>query len=165
MENPELYAVFPYSLYGVGKPGIDMGIRTFERRVNKEGDCWKQDAIQAACLGLAEEARNHTVKKFTLSIEECRFPAFWGPNNDWIPDQDQGGVGAMSLQSMILQAEGKSIYLFPSWPNDWDVEFKLHAPHMESGESEFDADSLAFYIRELSLSSSSFWLIISSVYV
>lgn len=32
-----------------------------------------------------------------------RFPAFWGPNSDWIPDQDHGSVAAIALQRMLLQ--------------------------------------------------------------
>jgi hypothetical protein len=30
---------------------------------------------------------------------------------------------------MLLQADGRKIYLLPAWPNDWDCEFKLHAPY------------------------------------
>jgi hypothetical protein len=32
------------------------------------------------------------------------------------------------LQSMLLQTDGRQIFLLPAWPKDWDVEFKLHAP-------------------------------------
>ena len=34
----------------------------------------------------------------------------------------------MALQVMLMQCEGKKILLFPAWPKEWDVEFKLHAP-------------------------------------
>ena len=30
---------------------------------------------------------------------------------------------------MLMQTDGKKIYLLPSWPKDWDVDFKLHAPY------------------------------------
>jgi hypothetical protein len=30
---------------------------------------------------------------------------------------------------MLLQADGRKIYLLPAWPKDWDCEFKLHAPY------------------------------------
>ena len=52
----------------------------------------------------------------------------WGPNYDWIPDQDHGSVAMIALQRMLLQYDGNEIYLFPAWPKDWDVNFKLHAP-------------------------------------
>ena len=58
-----------------------------------------------------------------------RFPAFWGPNFDWIPDQDHGGNLLMGLQTMILQADDGKIRLLPAWPEKWDLDFKLHAPH------------------------------------
>jgi hypothetical protein len=33
-----------------------------------------------------------------------------------------------TLQAMVLQADGRRIFLLPAWPKDWDVEFKLLAP-------------------------------------
>ena len=59
-----------------------------------------------------------------------RFPAFWGPNFDWIPDQDHGEVNMIALQHMLIQTEPYSdkIHLFPAWPKEWDCSFKLHAP-------------------------------------
>jgi hypothetical protein len=27
---------------------------------------------------------------------------------------------------MLVQTVGDSIYLFPAWPKEWDVHFKLH---------------------------------------
>ena len=29
---------------------------------------------------------------------------------------------------MLLQTDGRQIFLLPAWPKEWDVEFKLHAP-------------------------------------
>ena len=34
----------------------------------------------------------------------------------------------IALQRMLMQCEGKKLLLFPAWPKDWDVDFKLHAP-------------------------------------
>ncbi|MEI9943420.1 MAG: DUF5703 domain-containing protein [Chitinophagaceae bacterium] len=56
-ENPELYAIFPFRLYGVSKPGLQMAINTFNARVfsgKKDMGCWAQDPIQAAMLGLTD---------------------------------------------------------------------------------------------------------------
>ena len=52
----------------------------------------------------------------------------WGPNFDWIPDQDHGCVTMIALQRMLLQCEDAKIYLLPAWPREWDCDFKLHAP-------------------------------------
>lgn len=127
-ENPELYAVFPYRLFGVGKPGLEVGRTTFAARRVKRTGGWTQDAIQAALLGLTETAAGFTCKNFRTKHRGSRFPAFWGPNFDWVPDQDHGSVAMIALQRMLLQCEGDKILLFPAWPKDWDVDFKLHAP-------------------------------------
>jgi hypothetical protein len=60
---------------------------------------------------------------------QSRFPAFWDAHHDWAPDMDHGGVLQMALQSMLIQTEGRKIILFPAWPKEWDVNFKLHAPY------------------------------------
>jgi hypothetical protein len=127
-ENPELYAVFPYRLYGAGKPDLDLARRTFERRRVKGNEGWRQDDTQAALLGLTEEAQERLTKRLAAKHEGSRFPAFWGPNFDWIPDQDHGGNAMMALQNMLLQTNGRQILLFPAWPKAWGVEFRLHAP-------------------------------------
>ena len=127
-ENAELYPVFPYGLYGVGRPDLDVARRTYAQRPYKGYNGWRQDEIHAACLGLAQEARDGLLARFAEKHEGSRFPAFWGPNFDWIPDQDHGCSGMIALQSMLLQSDGKRLFLFPAWPKDWDVDFKLHAP-------------------------------------
>jgi hypothetical protein len=133
-ENPELYAVFPYRTYGVGKPDLDVGVRTWQQRAVKRTGGWSQDAIQAALLGLTQEARRDVVGNFSNHHGGSRFPAFWGPNFDWIPDQDHGSVAMIALQHMILQCEGERIMLLPAWPADWELEFKLHAPKQTTVE-------------------------------
>jgi alpha-L-fucosidase 2 len=127
-ENAELYAIFPYRIYGVDKPGIDLARATFENRAFKDTGGWRQDAIHASYLGLAEAARDFVARNFSASNPDLRFPAFWGPNLGWSPDQDHGNVAMMALQSMLLQSEGDTLLAAPAWPRDWDVEFKLHAP-------------------------------------
>jgi len=128
IENPGLYAVFPFRVYGVGKPDIDLGISTFVTRKFRSNIGWQHSSIQAAYLGLANEAANLLIDKFSSSDKECRFPAFWGPNYDWSPDQDHGSVAMIALQRMLLQYEGDSLTSFPAWPTEWDVHFRLCAP-------------------------------------
>jgi len=136
-ENPELYAVFPYRIYQLGKPGVDLARRTFERRMVKGTGGWRQDAIQAALLGLTDEAARCVVENFSAKHPGFRFPAFWGPNFDWVPDQDHGSVAAIALQKMLMQSAGEKILLFPAWPKDWDVDFRLHAPFNTTVEGNY----------------------------
>jgi alpha-L-fucosidase 2 len=127
-ENPELYAVFPYRIFGIGKPHLDVGINTFNERGDRGTGGWVQNAIQAACLGLTKEAAGFVGTNFSASNKNYRFPATWGPNYDWTPDQDHGSVAMIALQNMLLQATGDTIFLLPAWPEKWEVEFKLHTP-------------------------------------
>lgn len=128
-ENPELYAIFPYRIFGMGKPDLEVGLETFSRRIHKGTGGWRQDAIQSAYLGLADEAGQAVFSNFTTKHAGSRFPAFWGPNADWIPDQDHGSVAMIALQTMLIQVDGNKILLLPAWPEGWDVDFKLHAPY------------------------------------
>ncbi len=129
-EIPQLYPVFPYGMYGIGKPDLQTAINTWkydtEAIKNRNHTSWHQDGIFCARLGLTDEAAALTIKK--LQDSGRRFPAFWGPGHDWVPDHNWGGSGMIGLQEMLLQTPGDSIYILPAWPDDWDVEFKLHAP-------------------------------------
>ena len=128
IENPELYAVFPFRLVSFEKSNANLGIEALRHRWNKGNIGWRQDDIFMAYLGLADEAREYLVGRARRHDANSRFPAFWGPNYDWVPDQDHGAVLMKTLQAMLLQSEGRKIFLLPAWPKDWDVRFKLHAP-------------------------------------
>jgi hypothetical protein len=128
VENPELYAVYPFRLVSFEKPNAVLGIHALIRRTDRGAFGWRQDDIFMAYLGLGEEARSYVVDRASNHDPDSRFPAFWGPNYDWTPDQDHGGVLVTALQAMLLQSEAEKIFLLPAWPTDWDVDFKLHAP-------------------------------------
>ncbi|MDZ4755924.1 MAG: DUF5703 domain-containing protein [Phycisphaerae bacterium] len=128
VENPELYAVFPYRLFGAGKPDLDIALRTFDARTNRANVGWCQDSIQAAMLGRGDDAASMIARRAAVKDQRSRFPAFWGPNYDWVPDQDHGANILTTLQLMILQSDGDRILLLPAWPLGWDADFRLHAP-------------------------------------
>jgi alpha-L-fucosidase 2 len=128
-EVPELYSVFPFRLCAFEKTNVELGLQALNHRGPRGNEGWMQDDIFMAYLGLAEQAKENVVGRAKNKDEGSRFPAFWGPNMDWIPDQDHGGILLKALQSMILQTDGKKIYLMPAWPKDWNAEFKLHAPY------------------------------------
>ena len=128
VESPELYGIFPFDRFGVARAEWDAAKNAFDHRWDKHYRGWGQDEIFAARLGLTEDAAIGLTKRFNTWADDFRFPAMWGPNFDWIPDQDHGGSGMIALQSMLMQPVGEKILLLPAWPEDWNVEFKLHAP-------------------------------------
>ncbi len=138
-ENPELYAVFPFRHFAVGKPNLDWGKNALKHRWDKGNFGWRQDDIFMAYLGLTEQAHEYLVGRSKNHDKNSRFPAFWGPNYDWTPDQAHGGVLMKTFQSMLLQVDpySKEIYLLPAWPKDWNVDFKLHAPYNTIIEGKF----------------------------
>jgi len=137
IENPELYAVFPFRLFAFDKPHVDLAVQALNHRWDKGNSGWRQDDVFMAYLGLTEEAREYLVGRARSKHEASRFPAFWGPNYDWVPDQDHGSILIKTLQAMVLQSDGNTIHLLPAWPKDWNVSFKLHAPRQTVLECEY----------------------------
>jgi len=135
-EIPELYSVFPYGLYGIGKPGLELARYTWTdclmERQKKMKEPWYQGGIFTARLGLAKEAKEVAI--FKLSDSGLRFPAF-RDTDDWTPDHNWLGAGMIGLQEMLMQTDDRQIYLLPAWPKDWDVDFKLHAPYQTAVEA------------------------------
>ena len=181
-ENPELYAVHPFRLLGVNRtfnataayfeaahnshlvhggvwwpPNVssaeELGRVTYERRrfVSAIGE-W-QDVLQAANLGLGEEALAMVRGRFALGAVEpvdtpdpasavifaegawnhaMRFPAFFGlvrDDHNSFPDDEHPALARNAMQNMLLQADGRRLLLFPAWGVGWpDVDFKLSAP-------------------------------------
>lgn len=137
VELPQLYPVYPYGMYGIGLPDLDVAINTWKYGADQEiqknrHESWHQDPIFCARLGLTDDAKRLTILK--LQDAKKRFPAFWGPGHDWTPDHNWGGSGMIALQEMLMQTVGEKIYLFPAWPMEWDVHFKLHAPQQTTIE-------------------------------
>ncbi len=147
-EFPQLYTLFPFHLYGVGLPDLELArdtwrVGAFDPKTQKEALCWKYGGIAVAELGLAHEAKSYALRKFLYPRAEngatshygncapftARFPAFWVTYPfDAFPDMDHGGCAMIGLQEMLLQTPGDQLLVLPAWPREWDVDFKLHAP-------------------------------------
>lgn len=149
-ETVQLYSVFPFRQFslGTGVDNLALGRRTYEAcyEIQKNvtvsmgeiiGGGWNQIPLSAASLGLAQQSgdvltqmSSQTVAGWKNGLQNnCRFPAFWGPYYDWIPDQDHGGNFANLMQSMLLTFDvNDNVYLLPAWPENWNVRFKLYAP-------------------------------------
>ena len=135
---PEMFPLYPYELYGLGLPDLDIMKRTSLATggARTAVTAWQPANIFAARLGDVKLARDLNTRK--LSNGPYRFPAFWPHTIDWAPDHNWGGSGMIGMQEMLMQTHssldelrsGKpgKIRLMPAWPKDWNVDFKLHAP-------------------------------------
>ncbi len=143
-ENPELYAIFPYRHFGLGKPDLELARTTFAMRFNTwwqdQGwgvKCWMQDDIQAALLGEVDLVKNWVVARAAEDRHKAsRFPAFYDAWPDECPDVDHAGAMTLALQFMLMQCDGDRIVLRPCWPREWNCRFKLHAPKETVVEGE-----------------------------
>ena len=137
-EIPELYSVFPYGLYGIGRGGLELARYTWTdaltERQRKMKEPWYQGGIFAARLGFTDYAKQVAI--FKLADSGQRFPAF-KDSDDWAPDHNWLGAGMIGLQEMLMQTVGRKIYLLPAWPKDWNVDFKLHAPYQTIVEGTY----------------------------
>jgi hypothetical protein len=138
-EPCEMFAAWPYRMVGVTKPEtLELARDTWETipeartKSCKLDFSWMATVANVASLARPEEAKQRAIYKMANTVApQARFPAFFGPGHDWLPDHNWGGSGMVGMQEMLLAPEpgptGK-LHVFPSWPKDWDVDFKLHAP-------------------------------------
>ena len=128
-EIPQLYPLFPFNRFALGRDDMQVFRDTYNYGKFRKGNVvsWHQDGIFFARMGMTEEAADFNTRK--LDDSRRRFPTFWGPGHDWVPDHNWGGSGMIGLQEMLMQTVGQKIYILPAWPKEWDVDFKLHAPY------------------------------------
>lgn len=97
-----------------------------------------------AYLGVEDQARDYLVERAKNYLGNYRFPVYW--INPWnsAPCQDHGSILLRTAQAMLLQNDPYSdqIYLLPAWPKEWNVEFKLCAPHRTTVEGKVKAGRL-----------------------
>jgi hypothetical protein len=127
-ELPMLYPLFPFNRFALGRDDMQVFIDTYQLGEFRKGNIisWHQDGIFFARMGMTDAAADFNSRK--LDDAPRRFPTFWGPGHDWVPDHNWGGSGMIGLQEMLMQTIGDEIRLLPAWPADWDVDFRLHAP-------------------------------------
>jgi hypothetical protein len=136
-----MYSVYPFRQAWLGKDArLAMARQSFHvRAISLDGTAdgqavetggWQAAPVQAAYLGLAREAArlvsinfNDQFIHWTDNVDvnapwparpRARFPVFWEAKMDYTPDNDHGAVSVNALQSMLLQGDGKRIYLLPA---------------------------------------------------
>ena len=89
--------------------------------------------MATAPRGLTDEAVRILKVKADNSHPAYRWPATWGPNFDWLPDQDHGNNLLLTTQLMLLQADGEAIRLLPAWPEGLGRAFQVARPAADDG--------------------------------
>jgi len=127
-ENPELMTVFPFDLCNFTTENLEVGRRTFKNRKFNLHNGWSQDVQISAMLGLTEETKNEILIRLTNQNKEFKFPAYFGPNFNWVPDGDHGATLETAIQDMVIQSYDGKVYLLPAFPKDWNVKFRFAVP-------------------------------------
>jgi alpha-L-fucosidase 2 len=126
-ENPSLYAIYPFRFGAPGSPEHADALASFENREQPlPWVGWSQDAVQAARLGLADEACRLAL--FHAKVNQTLpFGGFVNAGLDAIPNLDSSGVAAAALSEMLLQDHEEGIVLLPATPSAWSGSFRLHS--------------------------------------
>jgi len=142
VEVAELYSVFPYHIFGVGLPGLEIAQETYKNRTTLVEDVggknprwapghlrggWHPESIMAAMVGLTDSVKREVIWALHRPVPEQRYPGFFKSTHDGTPDVQHSSVAATALQRMILQDVKEKIVIIPAWPKEWNCNFKLYA--------------------------------------
>lgn len=143
-ENPELYPLFPYETFHLGSGEQELAILrdTFALVDNPHTHGWSQMLAQGAMLGDTAYCKRVSAASFGEKNPDCFFPAYWGPNFDWTPDQDHGNSTAVGVVMMALQSHGGKDYFLPAWPEEWEVSFRLPLPGGRTAQADYRGGAL-----------------------
>jgi hypothetical protein len=105
-ENPELYAIYPFRLYGLGKPDLETARHSFDIRKCPQKGCWSQDPVEAAMLGYTGIAADDVRYALTRKDPGQKFDAFWAASHDYQPDCGKNGACGVAAAATRVTASG-----------------------------------------------------------
>jgi len=112
-ENVACEIIWPYSVTGIGAPDYAMAVKTWQQRPFPYGNIWANDAIQAARLGLGDDA-NKGMK--TMLQKYQSYPN--GLTNNTNGVFEFLGVHLNVVNESLLQSYDGKIRVFPAVPSD-----------------------------------------------
>jgi hypothetical protein len=150
-EVPELYMVHPFRLLTVGRaatdPSVDLtiGRSTWRQSLNAQKNIgWYYGGIDASLLGLTNQSWAQLLDRASNS-PGARYPAFAPHLQDYMPSADHYANLMTALQFSLMQPGGdadNSLILFPAWPCEIDVSFKLWGAANTTVEVEYAGGKL-----------------------
>jgi alpha-L-fucosidase 2 len=112
-ENVASELIWPYDVTGIDSPDYAMAVSTWKARPSPYGNVWANDAIQAARLGLGDEA-NMGMK--TMLQKYQNYPN--GMTNNTNGVFEYLGVHLIVMNESLLQSYNDKIRVFPALPGD-----------------------------------------------
>jgi hypothetical protein len=112
-ENIVCELLWPYSVTGIGAPDYGMMVNAWKARPNAYSNVWAPDAIQAARLGLGDDA--YAGLKGMLEMYQT-YPN--GRTNNTNGEFEYCGVHLLATNESLLQSYNDKIRVFPAVPSD-----------------------------------------------
>jgi len=112
-ENIVSELLWPYSVSGIGAPDYQYSLVGWNKRPNPYSNVWSPDAIQAARLGLGDNAYNGM--KGMLEMYQ-NYPN--GRTNNTNGEFEYCGVHLLATNESLLQSYSGKIRVFPATPSD-----------------------------------------------
>ena len=171
-ENPALYAVYPFKLFDSAfSQDTEVGVNTYRSRPNPGNVGWRQDLVDAAVLGLRDEAMEQVI--WRAGHGDCppetqaycrqhycqcteggwRWPGFAQGFQDYAPSLDHFSWLRTAVHEMLLRERSPAllnatdanatIALFAGLPPGVDASFKLHGPNRSVIEGRCEGGQVA----------------------
>jgi alpha-L-fucosidase 2 len=112
-ENVAAEVIWPYDRTGIGFADTQTAINTWNTRPNPYGNVWSNDAVQAARLGLGDQAFNGMK---TMLQKYQNYPN--GMTNNTNGVFEYLGVHLTALNESLMQSYNDKIRVFPGVPGD-----------------------------------------------
>jgi alpha-L-fucosidase 2 len=112
-ENITCELIWPYDISGIGKPDYQTAVNSFNSRPNAYSNVWSPDAIQAARIGLGDEAFNG-MKRMLGSYQT--YPNGFTNNTNGVFEFI--GVHLLAMNESLLHSYNDTIRVFPALPNN-----------------------------------------------
>jgi alpha-L-fucosidase 2 len=112
-ENVASELIWPYNLTGIGYPDYQTALNTWNARPFPYGNVWANDAVQAARLGLGDQAFNG-MKRMLQQYQN--YPNGFTNNTNGVFEYH--GVHLSAMNEALLQSYNDKIRVFPAAPTN-----------------------------------------------
>ncbi|MGW5263468.1 fascin domain-containing protein [Microbispora sp. NPDC004025] len=112
-ENVSAELIWPYEVTGIGSPDYQTALNTWNQRPFPYGNVWSNDAVQAARLGLGDQAYQGMK---TMLQKYQNYPN--GMTNNTNGVFEYLGVHLTALNESLMQSYNGKIRVFPAPPGD-----------------------------------------------